>query len=501
MASLASSSSSSSYSVSASSSSSPSPSLLKLLTPCVVLLPVYNTSSSSLHRSIHSILTQKSSVPFSLLIVDDGSDQEETQEALNRWESDDKIYVHRLGSNRGVAHALNVGITLIDYLKSYVSDSDTLKYICRMDSDDESMPGRIEAQIKYLEEHTQVDVLGTGVEIIREEEKSVESGISSSSSTTSSSSSSSSTRAIIHPSSPLLVDWSMNFYCSLAHPSVMIRSSLIFKNRSSPSMASSFISSDSSFSSFSSLSSSSSSSPLQLYSPEWKHVEDYELWHRLTRPGPFFSPSSSFSSPPILLANLPTVFLRIYKHSSNVSSVYSSIQLQNSTLLQQRSLSLLLNTPITTLTTIALCKATDKTSIQHLFNAFQLLEKLEHHYMIRKGKGKGGERKQGSNKKEQEQGQGEGGGGGGAERGVEETESGVLADKSVMHDNYSLDSSSYDFISNDVSARQGELLSLCMSRGEQQDPLFKQMFSQWMKRNPRHLLASLMSLSVSHSNT
>lgn len=116
-------------------------------------MPVYNCEKY-IHKAIKSILNQtwKS---FKLIIIDDNS-TDNTSWLLNNL-SNPQVLIIRNKVRLGVAKCLNIGL-----------EKAKGKYICRMDADDVADPKRLAIQIEYLENHTDVGVLGTGVFLIDE---------------------------------------------------------------------------------------------------------------------------------------------------------------------------------------------------------------------------------------------------------------------------------------------------------------------------------------------
>ncbi len=110
-----------------------------------VLLPTYN-SEAYLRQCIVSILNQTYQ-NFEILVIDD-STTEGTKRLLSRFD-DDRIKIVK-GPGRGLAAALNLGLSL--------SKGD---YIARIDADDEALPTRLEKQIEFLNQHSEVGILGT----------------------------------------------------------------------------------------------------------------------------------------------------------------------------------------------------------------------------------------------------------------------------------------------------------------------------------------------------
>lgn len=118
-----------------------------------VIMPVYN-DSKFVKEAINSILNQTYKNK-EMIVVDDGSDDQNTVEVLTSF--GDKIKYYRLTENSGVAAALNFGL-------EHVSG----EFIARMDADDVAMPERLQKQIKFFEDHPDIDVLGTECEVIDE---------------------------------------------------------------------------------------------------------------------------------------------------------------------------------------------------------------------------------------------------------------------------------------------------------------------------------------------
>lgn len=121
-----------------------------------VVMAVYN-GQCYLREAIDSILTQ-TFIDFEFIIVDDGSTDESA--AIVQSINDPRIRLISNPSNVGLAESLNRGIS---------AASGAL--IARQDSDDLSLPSRLEAQARFLEEHPGVGVVGTSCEWIDSEGK------------------------------------------------------------------------------------------------------------------------------------------------------------------------------------------------------------------------------------------------------------------------------------------------------------------------------------------
>lgn len=119
------------------------------------LIPVYNTSPHHLIECVASIRNQDANP---ILIVDDGSTQEETKIAVRAiCEMYDSVSFQRLEQNHGTPTALNVGHSMID-----------TEYVALMGSSDIALPGKYEAQIEALLKWPNIDVLGTGLTAFRD---------------------------------------------------------------------------------------------------------------------------------------------------------------------------------------------------------------------------------------------------------------------------------------------------------------------------------------------
>jgi glycosyltransferase involved in cell wall biosynthesis len=107
-----------------------------------------------LAAAVDSILSQSFS-PLELILVDDHS----VDGAISRLQRDDPRLILVKSSGRGISSACNSGFA------AACGD-----FIARMDADDLSLPGRIEAQYSYLQAHPEIDLCGACVEIFAEHE-------------------------------------------------------------------------------------------------------------------------------------------------------------------------------------------------------------------------------------------------------------------------------------------------------------------------------------------
>lgn len=111
-----------------------------------VVLAVYN-GQRYIKPSIETILSQAFK-DFEFIIVNDAS----TDSTLNIITSynDPRIIIHNNNENMGQTASLNAGLRIA-----------CGKYIARTDAGDISMPDRFLKQIRFLDEHPDVDILGT----------------------------------------------------------------------------------------------------------------------------------------------------------------------------------------------------------------------------------------------------------------------------------------------------------------------------------------------------
>ncbi|MGC9350198.1 MAG: glycosyltransferase [Anaerolineae bacterium] len=116
------------------------------MTPCVsVNMSVYN-GEQYVAEAVDSILNQTFS-DFELIVVDDGS-TDRTGEILGSYKAP-RLHV-LTQSNRGIPRSRNRAL-----------ESSQGRYIAVMDSDDVSLPTRLERQVAFLEEHREIGVLGS----------------------------------------------------------------------------------------------------------------------------------------------------------------------------------------------------------------------------------------------------------------------------------------------------------------------------------------------------
>ena len=118
-----------------------------------IAIPIYN-AEEYLAFAIQSVINQTYK-DWVLLLMCDGSTDRSTAIANEFAKKDSRIKVVDDGINLGLIYRLNQSVQMT-----------TSKYYARMDADDIMYITRIEEQVRYMEEHTDVDVLGASMMII-----------------------------------------------------------------------------------------------------------------------------------------------------------------------------------------------------------------------------------------------------------------------------------------------------------------------------------------------
>jgi glycosyltransferase involved in cell wall biosynthesis len=213
-----------------------------------VLMSVYN-GERYLRESVESILNQNFS-HFEFVIVDDGS-TDSTSEILENYARQDKrLRLVANASNLGLTRSLNRGLELA-----------CGEYVARQDADDVSAPERLISQVRFLEDHPEIGVVGSWITNIDEAGQQ---------------------EAYKNPTCPVLIGWTLLFSNCMAHPSIMLRRSLVDEG--------------------------------VFYRPEISYGQDYELWVRL--------------SSQTRLANIPRCLCLRRRHERAISTRYHQDQVE-----------------------------------------------------------------------------------------------------------------------------------------------------------------------------
>ena len=128
-----------------------------------VLMSIYRAEKPDyLIMSLHSIINQTMYVS-EIIIVEDGPLTIELYSILDEFESKYPI-IRRLSlsENHGLGFALSEGLKLCSN-----------ELVARMDSDDICKPNRFEVQVKFMETHPEVDVLGSWIDEFYETKENV----------------------------------------------------------------------------------------------------------------------------------------------------------------------------------------------------------------------------------------------------------------------------------------------------------------------------------------
>lgn len=125
-------------------------------TPLVsVVMATYNDGAEYIKCAIESILKQTYE-NVELLVVDDSTD-EATIKAIDAFSSDGRVHIIRSDKKNGFVPSLNIGLRAAKG-----------EFVARMDGDDIAKTDRFEKQVKFLQAHENVDVIGGNINIINE---------------------------------------------------------------------------------------------------------------------------------------------------------------------------------------------------------------------------------------------------------------------------------------------------------------------------------------------
>ncbi len=181
-------------------------------------MAVYN-GARFLQEAIDSIVRQTFD-DWEMIAVDDCSTDHTAAILAQAAARDNRIRISRLPANVGATKALNEGARLARG-----------RYIARMDADDVSLPRRLETQVAYLNAHPEIAVVGSWVR--RLDDNGVVGAVHE------------------YPTRPAQIAWSLFFFNSLAHPTVMMRRSALDIDA--------------------------------VYNPQYRLAQDYELFTRLSQ--------------------------------------------------------------------------------------------------------------------------------------------------------------------------------------------------------------------------
>ena len=116
-----------------------------------VILPAYN-AENFITECLDSLLNQTFS-DFCILAVNDAS-TDNTGGILESYAAKDtRLRVYHLPQNQGEPAVMQFAMDMLNYMN--------VEYVARMDADDICVPHRFEKQVQYLDEHPEIDILGS----------------------------------------------------------------------------------------------------------------------------------------------------------------------------------------------------------------------------------------------------------------------------------------------------------------------------------------------------
>lgn len=125
------------------------------------IIPCFNESHDVLGASLASILNQ-TYANFECLIIDESTNAETMKVCKEICSLDPRFYYFHPPKRLGLAGSLNLGI-----------EKARGEFIARFDSDDICSPNRFALQIKFLSENAEIGVVGSSLNIIDSEGRSI----------------------------------------------------------------------------------------------------------------------------------------------------------------------------------------------------------------------------------------------------------------------------------------------------------------------------------------
>ncbi len=219
-----------------------------------VIMPCYNRESY-ISQAIESILYQ-TYTDFELIIIDDCSTDNTLKIVASYAKQDNRIILVKKFKNSGIVEGLNIGL--------YLARG---KYIARMDDDDISLPQRFEKQLKYMENNSEIAVLGSLFHFIKNDKIIKNNAFN-----------------WVKETEPTCQSFILHFFCGMCHPTAFIRKEFLDKNN-------------------------------LFYLEDFKYSEDYVLWVQILKNGG-------------KIANYPEVLLyyRLHPNRSSITKEALSIQ-------------------------------------------------------------------------------------------------------------------------------------------------------------------------------
>lgn len=116
-----------------------------------VILPAYN-AENFITECLDSLLNQTFS-DFCILAVNDASTDNTGKILEDYVAKDTRLRVYHFSENQGEPAVMQFAMDMLNYMN--------IEYIARMDADDICVPHRFETQVQYLDEHPEIDILGS----------------------------------------------------------------------------------------------------------------------------------------------------------------------------------------------------------------------------------------------------------------------------------------------------------------------------------------------------
>nr|CCA24176.1 glycosyl transferase family 2 putative [Albugo laibachii Nc14] len=235
-----------------------------------VIIPAHN-AEHYVENAMRSIMNQTYE-NLEIIVIDDASTDSTRNIIESLMKEDDRVHLVKNSKKLGVAVALNAGFA-----------NAKGAYFARMDADDISMPERIAKQVAFLEKNPNIDILGTSIMTFTHIHTPLHDGQSLYAADINPG------RIITYSLSPIITQWHMLFGCHFAHPTAVMRRSVVDHIIST-------------------------TDDKVLYDESWACCEDYDLWLRCLYDHQF------------VIASLGDVLLMHRKHKRNVSTIQRSRQ-------------------------------------------------------------------------------------------------------------------------------------------------------------------------------
>ena len=116
-----------------------------------VILPAYN-AEAHLAECLDSLLNQTFQ-DFCILAINDASIDNTSKILESYAKIDPRLRVYHFTQNQGEPSAGKLAKDILNYMN--------VEYVARMDADDICVPHRFEKQVQYLDEHSEIDILGS----------------------------------------------------------------------------------------------------------------------------------------------------------------------------------------------------------------------------------------------------------------------------------------------------------------------------------------------------